>query len=213
MMVCHLDDQESWIRRSGEHQTLDGSKLGAAAFTNRLPKRGGEERENSERSLRAQIRENDTMMKMTALLGATALTALAALPASAGEKWDMPLAYAATNFHSDNAAQFASCVGAATSGNLEVVTHPSGSLFAGNDIKRAVQTGQELIGFCFSSRRRHTRRNLVTGVQTCALPISVHGVDGGRPGTVRHADARRSEERRVGKECRIGCRSRWSPYH
>ena len=25
--------------------------------------------------------------------------------------------------------------------------------------------------------------------------------------------ANRSEERRVGKECRIGCRSRWSPYH
>ena len=25
--------------------------------------------------------------------------------------------------------------------------------------------------------------------------------------------ATRSEERRVGKECRIGCRSRWSPYH
>ena len=25
--------------------------------------------------------------------------------------------------------------------------------------------------------------------------------------------ALRSEERRVGKECRIGCRSRWSPYH
>ena len=23
----------------------------------------------------------------------------------------------------------------------------------------------------------------------------------------------RSEERRVGKECRIRCRSRWSPYH
>ena len=27
------------------------------------------------------------------------------------------------------------------------------------------------------------------------------------------ADIKRSEERRVGKECRIGCRSRWSPYH
>ena len=25
--------------------------------------------------------------------------------------------------------------------------------------------------------------------------------------------ARRSEERRVGKECTIQCRSRWSPYH
>src|SRR3546814_2090929 len=28
--------------------------------------------------------------------------------------------------------------------------------------------------FCFSSRRRHTRCALVTGVQTCALPISFH---------------------------------------
>jgi hypothetical protein len=25
--------------------------------------------------------------------------------------------------------------------------------------------------------------------------------------------ARRSEERRVGKECGLRCRSRWSPYH
>src|SRR3546814_4650445 len=30
--------------------------------------------------------------------------------------------------------------------------------------------------FCFSSRRRHTRCALVTGVQTCALPISSVGV-------------------------------------
>src|SRR3546814_13790691 len=29
--------------------------------------------------------------------------------------------------------------------------------------------------FFFSSRRRHTRCALVTGVQTCALPISVSG--------------------------------------
>src|SRR3546814_8949060 len=33
--------------------------------------------------------------------------------------------------------------------------------------------------FCFSSRRRHTRCALVTGVQTCALPIYVLGVRGG----------------------------------
>src|SRR3546814_5689102 len=31
------------------------------------------------------------------------------------------------------------------------------------------------ITFFFSSRRRHTRCALVTGVQTCALPISVSG--------------------------------------
>src|SRR3546814_8241976 len=30
--------------------------------------------------------------------------------------------------------------------------------------------------FFFSSRRRHTRCALVTGVQTCALPISVFGM-------------------------------------
>ena len=32
-------------------------------------------------------------------------------------------------------------------------------------------------------------------------------------GTVNYFFGMRSEERRVGKECRIGCRSRWSPYH
>src|SRR3546814_12904104 len=31
--------------------------------------------------------------------------------------------------------------------------------------------------FFFSSRRRHTRCALVTGVQTCALPISEHDAD------------------------------------
>src|SRR3546814_16053977 len=31
-----------------------------------------------------------------------------------------------------------------------------------------------VIFFFFSSRRRHTRCALVTGVQTCALPISAH---------------------------------------
>src|SRR3546814_8039502 len=79
--------------------------------------------------------------------------------------------------------------------------------------------------FFFSSRRRHTRCALVTGVQTCALPIcaaglavtglKAEGVACCRPvaeirdGTHQH----RSEERRVGKECVSTCRSRWSPYH
>ena len=33
-----------------------------------------------------------------------------------------------------------------TAGAIEIVTHPSGSLFKGNDIKRAIQTGQAPIG-------------------------------------------------------------------
>jgi len=81
----------------------------------------------------------------TRLMGATALAAAAALPAAA-EKWDMPLAYSATNFHSVTAAQFGQCVTTGTGGAIEIVTHPSGSLFPGAQIKRAIQTGQVPIG-------------------------------------------------------------------
>ena len=80
-------------------------------------------------------------MKHLASLTAAAAATLYAGTAFA-EKWDMPMAYPATNFHSENAAAFAICVGEATGGNLEIVTHAGGSLFGGNDIKRAVQTGQ-----------------------------------------------------------------------
>jgi TRAP-type C4-dicarboxylate transport system substrate-binding protein len=64
----------------------------------------------------------------------------------AAEKWDMPLAYAASNFHSENAANFAAAVTEATGGEIEIVTHASGSLFKGDEIFRAVRTGQAPIG-------------------------------------------------------------------
>src|SRR3546814_10601496 len=97
--------------------------------------------------------------------------------------------------------------------------------------------------FVFSSRRRHTRCALVTGVQTCALPIFILSPDSQKEnvGNITNpiaiiiaaslsilisyrqkADGEigkafliltRSEERRVGKECVSTCRSRWSPYH
>ncbi|AZQ67041.1 C4-dicarboxylate ABC transporter substrate-binding protein [Silicimonas algicola] len=75
----------------------------------------------------------------------TAVTALTAGAAFA-ETWDMPLAYPATNFHTETAQGFADCVRDATSGEIDIQTHPNGSLFPGGDIKRAVQTGQALIG-------------------------------------------------------------------
>src|SRR3546814_5419908 len=96
-----------------------------------------------------------------------------------------------------------------------------------------------VFGFFFSSRRRHTRCALVTGVQTCALPI-LHRSLATRFATLLPACnfylysvtlisvkiiaicpmsahvlppvLQRSEERRVGKECVSTCRSRWSPY-
>jgi TRAP-type C4-dicarboxylate transport system substrate-binding protein len=62
------------------------------------------------------------------------------------ETWDMPLAYPATNYHSETAAEFANDVTAATGGAIEIVTHPNGSLFKGDEIFRAVRTGQAPIG-------------------------------------------------------------------
>lgn len=103
------------------------------------------------------------MLKMKHLLAATALTAASALSASA-ETWDMPLAYAATNFHSENAAEFATCVKDKTAGAMEIVTHPSGSLFAGNDIKRAIQTGQAPIGERLISA--HQNENPMFGIDS-----------------------------------------------
>ncbi len=85
------------------------------------------------------------MTKFATLMASAAIATTAALPAFA-ETWDMPLAYSASNFHSENAARFGECVTAGTDGEIEIVTHPSGSLFAGADIKRAVQTGQVNIG-------------------------------------------------------------------
>src|SRR3546814_11840174 len=97
--------------------------------------------------------------------------------------------------------------------------------------------------FFVSSRRRHTRCALVTGVQTCALPIYAWATAGatgwswsdvlpyfkklerdtdypnedhGRDGPItvaRIQPENRSDERRVGKECVSTFRSRWSPYH
>src|SRR2546425_3927197 len=88
--------------------------------------------------------------------------------------------------------------------------------------------------FFFFQAEDGIRYKLVTGVQTCALPIwGARRPDAAARGTARATPDRRagapsrprlrrapsrgraarrrtrSEERRVGKECR----SRWSPYH
>src|SRR5438034_4329767 len=75
--------------------------------------------------------------------------------------------------------------------------------------------------FFFSSRRRHTRSLCDWSSDVCSSDLVRHpvrrparrqtqevpaGARGARPGEPRR---HRSEERRVGKECR----SRWSPYH
>jgi TRAP-type C4-dicarboxylate transport system substrate-binding protein len=71
--------------------------------------------------------------------------------AVAAEKWDMPMAYAATNFHSEMGVVFADKVRDYTGGEIDITVHPGGSLFKGGEIKRAVQTGQAPIGERFMS--------------------------------------------------------------
>lgn len=87
-------------------------------------------------------------MKISGLAITTALVPIVFLhtAAEAAQKWDMPMAYPAGNFHSVNAVAFGECVKSSTDGEIEIATHPGGSLFKGNDIKRAVQTGQTQIG-------------------------------------------------------------------
>src|SRR6266581_3900782 len=72
--------------------------------------------------------------------------------------------------------------------------------------------------FFFFQAEDGIRDGRVTGVQTCALPISRAMSSGGgvagagalsSPAVIFRITSARSEERRVGKECR----SRWSPYH
>src|SRR3546814_3562012 len=89
----------------------------------------------------------------------------------------------------------------------------------------------------FSSRRRHTRCALVTGVQTWlfrapaevetvvvdeeshAMTIGVseeklaQAIGRGGQNVRLASELTRSEERRVGTECVSTCSSRWSPYH
>jgi TRAP-type C4-dicarboxylate transport system substrate-binding protein len=86
------------------------------------------------------------ILSRTLLLAAFAAGTLAANPASAQTKWNLPAAYPADNPHSENLALFAKDVSAATGGKLEITVHPGASLFKAPDIKRAVQTGQAQIG-------------------------------------------------------------------
>ena len=107
------------------------------------------------------------------LLGAVAALGLAAITtaatttgttAIAGEKWDMPMAYADSNFHTQNGKAFAEAVMVATGGELEIVVHGGGSLFKGNEIKRAVQTGQAPIGERLLSA--HQNENVLFGADS-----------------------------------------------
>jgi len=72
--------------------------------------------------------------------------AATALPAWAQTQWNLPAAYPATNFHTENLIQFAADVDKLSAGKLKIQIHANASLFKANEIKRAVQGGQAQIG-------------------------------------------------------------------
>ncbi len=88
----------------------------------------------------------------------------AAGPAAAQTKWNLPAAYPAGNYHSENLVWFAEEVKKATGGKLEITVHPGASLFKAPEIKRAVATGQAQIGEVLISI--HENEDPVFGLDT-----------------------------------------------
>jgi len=72
--------------------------------------------------------------------------AVASGTAVAQVKWDLPAAYPANNFHTENLVQFAADVDKATAGKLKITVHANASLFKAPEIKRAVQGNQAQLG-------------------------------------------------------------------
>ncbi len=85
-------------------------------------------------------------MKFKPALIAVSLAVGVSASAFAQTKWDLPAAYPASNFHTENLTQFAADVDKATGGKLKITVHANASLFKANEIKRAVQGGQAQIG-------------------------------------------------------------------
>jgi TRAP-type C4-dicarboxylate transport system substrate-binding protein len=92
-------------------------------------------------------RPKEIFMSRRLLMVASALAGLiAAVPATAQTRWNLPAAYPADNPHSVNLVAFAKDVETATGGKLVITVHPNASLFKAPEIKRAVQTGQAQMG-------------------------------------------------------------------
>ncbi|MFM8546599.1 MAG: TRAP transporter substrate-binding protein [Betaproteobacteria bacterium] len=83
-------------------------------------------------------------MKSRVVLALAALAVGSAV--SAQTRWDLPAAYPAGNYHTQNIQQFADEVDKASSGALKITVHANASLFKAPEIKRAVQGGQAQVG-------------------------------------------------------------------
>ena len=104
------------------------------------------------------------MKKIINIFSAIVLSLFLTSTSNAVEKWDMPMAYSATNFHSENGVMFADAVRIATGGEIDITVHAGGSLFKGGEIKKAIQTGQVPIGERLLSG--HQNESLIFGTDS-----------------------------------------------
>jgi hypothetical protein len=108
------------------------------------------------------------MKPMTRLSLSLAGALLLSAPALAQTKWNLPAAYPADNFHSENLNAFSKEVSDATGGKLQITVHANASLFKAPEIKRAVQTGQAQAGEVLMSL--HENEDPVYGLDVVPVP-------------------------------------------
>ncbi len=81
-----------------------------------------------------------------------AAAAVLCAQAVSAQEWDMPTPYGDSTFHTQNIAQFADDLRAATDGALDITLHSAGSLFPHAEIKGAVRNRSVPLGEFFLSR-------------------------------------------------------------
>jgi TRAP-type C4-dicarboxylate transport system substrate-binding protein len=102
---------------------------------------------------------------------------LAAMPAcaqvSAPIAWNLPSAYPADNFHTENLAAFAKDLAEATGGKLAITVHPNASLFPATAIKSAVRIGQAQVGEVLISL--HDSEDSIFGIDVVPFLATSYG--------------------------------------
>ncbi len=113
-------------------------------------------------------------MKTPALTVTLALAVtVAPLLASAQTKWDLPTAYGANTFQTENVQQFADDVAKATAGKLKITVHANAVMFKAPEIKGAVQAGKAQMGeFILSSA---SSENPLFGIDSIPFLASSYG--------------------------------------
>lgn len=117
-------------------------------------------------SIVATIKKEETNNMVDLLKKSTAITALILATSSVAnaDVWDFPSPQPSDNYITENVSWFAEQVREATNGELDMRVHPSGSLFPGDQIKRAVQRDQAQIGVHVLSA--HQNENILYGIDS-----------------------------------------------